>query len=202
MGKTDWNDNVAPVLIKHASLCQWGFNRARRFQYVSGNARMFGRPPEELLHQHVSAIDDPHRSWEARLDRIFSGISPHDTAGPTAEQHVIFHVPVHTTDGGVAYAAGFSFPAGDPPPVMQELGLAALAILQVLQAERMRTKRFLHDVVAQHLSSMGLQFEVLRLELGAHQVQTPSGSAEIQQALEEALAEVRAFSAGQDLETA
>jgi signal transduction histidine kinase len=203
MGKADWNDKVAPVLIESVPLCQWGFNRSRRFLYVSGNAGMFGRQPEELLHQHFSIIDDPSGSWGARLDRIFSGTAPYDTAGPTAEQaHVILHVPIHATDGSVAYAAGFSFPAGNPVPAIRELELAALAILQVLRTERTRTERFLHDVVAQCLSSTGLQLELLRLEIEAHQMQTPSRTAEIQQALAEALSRIRTFSAGQSAGTA
>jgi signal transduction histidine kinase len=203
MGKADWNDKVAPVLIERVPLCQWGFTKSRRFLYISGNAAIFGRPPEELLHQHVSMVDDPSRSWAARLDRIFSGTAPYDTAGPTAEQdRVILHVPIHATDGSVAYAAGFSFVAGDPVPAIRELELAALAILQVLRTERARTERFLHDVVAQCLSSTGLQLELLRLEIEAHQMQTPSRTAEIQQALAEALRRIRIFSAGPDAETA
>jgi signal transduction histidine kinase len=96
------------------------------------------------------------------------------------------------------------FDAGDPVPTVRELELAALAILQVLQTERTRIERFLHDVVAQCLSSTGLQLELLRLEIEDPHMQTPTASrtAEIQRALGEALSRVRAFSAGQDAETA
>jgi len=203
MGKADWNLKVEPVLIESVPVCQWGFNRSGRFVYVSGNARIFGRQPEELLLQHVSTIDDPGGSWAARLDGIFSGAAPYDTAGPTAEHaNVILHVPIHATDGSVAYAAGFSFPAGDRVPDVPELELAALAILQVLRTERVRTERFLHDVVAQCLSSTGLQLELLRLEIEDQQMQIPCRTVEIQKALAEALHRIRTFSAGQDAETA
>jgi signal transduction histidine kinase len=203
MGKIDWNDKVAPVLIESVPLGQWGFTKSRRFLYISGNTAIFGRQPDALLHQHISIIDDASGSWATRLDRIFSGTSPYDTTGPIAKHdQVILHVPIHATDGSVAYAAGFSFPAGKPAPDVRELEFAALAILQVLRTERGRTERFLHDVVAQCLSSTGLQIELLRLEIEAHQMQTPSRSAEIQQALADALKRVRTFSAGEDAETA
>jgi len=205
MGKEDWSNRVASVLIESVPLCQWGFNKSRRFVYISGCAEMFRRQPEELLQQHVSIIDDPSGSWAARLDRIFSGTSPYDTAGPTPEQdRVILHVPIHATEGNVVYAAGFLFDAGYPVPTVRELELAALAILQVLQTERTRTERFLHDVMAQCLSSTGLQLELLRLEIEDHHIQTPATSrtTEIQRALGEALSRVRAFSAGQDSGTA
>jgi signal transduction histidine kinase len=203
MGKTDWNDKVAPVLIDSVPVCQWGFNKSRRFVYVSGNADIFGRQPEELLYQHVSLIDDSGGAWAARLDQTFSGTSPYYAGGPTEDQnHVILHVPIHATDGRIAYAAGFSFTAGEPPPAARELELAALAILHVLQTERTRTERFLHDVVAQCLSSTGLQIELLRLEIEDHQMQTPSRAADIQNALAEALSRIRTFNAGQDVGTA
>ena len=198
IGKADWNLKVEPVLIESVPVCQWGFNQSGRFVYVSGNARMFGPQPEELLLQHVSTIDDSGGSWAARLDRIFSGTAPYDTAGPTAEQaNVILHVPIHAPNGMVAYAAGFSFSGGDRVPAVRELELAALAILHVLH-----TERFLHDVVAQCLSSTGLQLELLRLEIEDHQMEIPCRTVEIQKALAEALHRIRTFSTGQDAETA
>ncbi len=201
MDKSDWNEKVAPVLIASVPLCQWGFTKSRRFLYISGNTDIFGRSPEELLHQHVSVIDDASRSWAARLDRIFSGGAPSDTATSGAGlDRAIIHVPIRAHGGSVAYAAGFSFPAGDPAPGVRELELAALAILQVLRTERGRTERFLHDVVAQCLSSTGLQLELLRLEIEGQQTEAPSRSAEIQQALAEALKRVRIFSSGADTE--
>ncbi|HXI38833.1 MAG TPA: histidine kinase [Bryobacteraceae bacterium] len=199
MSRADWNENVAPVLIENAPLCQWGFTRSRRFLYISGMTDIFGRQPEELLHQHVSTIDDAGKSWAARLDRIFSGASTSDTVSSAADLgRVILHVPIRARDGSVAYAAGFSFSAGRPAPDVRELELAAIAILQVLRTERARTERFLHDVVAQCLSSTGLQLELLRLEIEEHERQTPSRSAEIQHALTDALRRVRMFSAGED----
>jgi hypothetical protein len=154
MGRADWNENVAPVLIEAVPLCHWGFTKSRRFLYISGNTDIFGHSPEELLHQHVSVIDDASRTWAARLDRIFSGAATSDAARSAVElDRAIIHVPIHARGGSVAYAAGFSFPAGSPPPRVRELELAAIAILQVLRAERARNERFLHDVVAQCLSS-------------------------------------------------
>jgi signal transduction histidine kinase len=176
-----------------------GFTKSRRFLYISGNTDIFGRQPQELLYQPISIIDDASRLWAGRLDRIFSGVSTSDSASSAAGLgRVILHVPIHARGGGVAYAAGFSFPAGNPPPEVRELELAALAILQVLRTERERTERFLHDVVAQCLSSTGLQLELLGLELEGHQTQTPSRSAEIQLALADALKRVRTFSAGEE----
>ena len=181
--------------------CQWTFNRERQFHYISGaSVALFGRVPEQLVHSGVSIIDDPNGSWAARLDRLFSG----DTCleqwtVPVADvNYTLVHVPVHA-NGAVPYAAGFAYRDGYEIPAVPELELAARAALQVLETERARTARFLHDVAAQCLSSTGLQLELLRLELeaGSHEVRGPT--TEIQRGLDEALKQLRAFSAEPDL---
>jgi signal transduction histidine kinase len=155
--------------------CQWSFNRARCFHYIGGDsAAIFHRAASDLLRCHVSAIDDPKASWAACLDRIFSGEARFESA-PLASQngYTLVHVPIHEPNGSVAYAAGFAYRAGLPVPSVSELELAAFGILQIVEAERARTDRFLHDVVAQCLTSTGLELELQRLELEGLGVELP-----------------------------
>ena len=177
--------------------CQWSFNRERQFHYIGGaSAALFGRVPEELVHTGISTIDDPEGSWAARLDRLFSGNSALEewTVPVSDGSYLIVHVPVHA-NGAVTYAAGFAYPDGHEIPAVPELELSARAVLQVLETERERTSRFLHDVVAQCLSSTGLQLELLRLELQAGNHDVRGHTTDIQRRLDEALKQVRAFSA-------
>jgi signal transduction histidine kinase len=181
-------------------VCQWSFNRERQFHYISGaSAALFGRVPEELVHSGVSIIDDPYGSWAARLDRLFSGnTSLEEWTVPVSDgSYAIVHVPV-LANGAVTYAAGFAYSDRHEIPAVPDLELAARAALQVLETERLRTARFLHDVVAQCLSSTGLQLELLRLELEAGNHQVRAYTADIQRRLDEALKQVRAFSAEPD----
>jgi signal transduction histidine kinase len=196
MGEARFNPEMAPALTEAVPACQWSFNKTRRFHYISGDSMgLFHHPPSELLHQHVSIADDPAGSWNARLDRIFSGnTSPCESTAPSSEQaYALIHVPIHALAGGVLYAAGFAYRTAQPVPAERELELAALAMLRVIETERAHTKRFLHDVVAQCLSGTGLQLELLRLEIEARKQEPPSRAGEIQRALEEALQRVRAF---------
>jgi signal transduction histidine kinase len=196
---------MVPVLTEDVPACQWSFNKARRFHYLSGDSMgLFHRPPSELLHQHVSIADDPGGSWNARLDRIFSGnTTPFESTVSSPEQaYALIHLPIYARDSGVLYAAGFAYRAGRSIPAARELELAALAMLRVLETERARTERFLHDVVAQCLSGTGLQLELLRLEIEARKLEPPSRTGEIQRALEEALQRVRAFCSEEETETA
>ena len=177
--------------------CQWSFNRARDFHHVSGDsAAVFHQNAAELTRRHVSNIDDAQGTWAARLDRIFRGHADaerSDAHGPEGA-FALFHLPVSGPDGSVLYVAGFAFPAQAPLPPAAELALAAVAALAVVQSERARATRFLHDVVAQSLSGAGLQLELLQLEIHALSAELFQRALEIQKSLDEVLKRIRDFS--------
>lgn len=183
---------------------QWSFNRERQFHYICGDSSaLFQRSPEELVHSDISLVDDSEGSWAARLDRLFSGESSLEqwTAAVSEGSYTLVHVPVHATDGAVTHVAGFAYWDGQQIPAEYELELAALAALQVLETERGRTARFLHDVVAQSLSSVGLQLELLRLEMEGRNTEAPGLSAQIERGLDETMRKIRAFTAEPDQRT-
>lgn len=180
--------------------CQWSFNRARQFHHISGDSLgFFHHPPAELLRRHVSIIDDSQGTWSIRLDRMFSGQAAIDqwTDASSEGEYVFILIPVHADDAAVIYTAGFGYRGGASFPAASELELAAIATLQVVETERARATRFLHDVVAQSLSGTGLQLELLQLEIRARNAEALKRAAEIQQSLEEVLKLVREFSAPQ-----
>jgi signal transduction histidine kinase len=178
--------------------CQWTFDRTRRFHHIGGDSvGLFERPAAELLRRPVTMIDDPQGRWAARLDRLFSEKIPFEewTASISGIKHALVQIALPAADGVVTHTAGFAYRDGTRLPPVAEMELAARAVLQVLETERARTTRFLHDVVAQCLSGTGLQLELLQLELQAHDLVLPDRLAAMQRALEEALQQVREFSA-------
>jgi signal transduction histidine kinase len=184
------------------AVSRWSFNRERQFHHLCGDsAVLFQQAPEELLFGDVSMVDDPEGSWAARLDRLFSGATCLEqwTVAVEDANYTLVHVPVRAKDGAVMFVAGFAYRDGQEIPASLELELAARAASQALETERKQTARFLHDVVAQSLSSTGLQLELLRLELeaGSHEVRGPI--TDIQRRLDETLKQVRAFSGEPDL---
>jgi signal transduction histidine kinase len=198
--------NLARSLADWIPACQWSFNQARCFHYIGGDsAAVFHRTASELLRRHVSTIDDPKASWAACLNRIFSGETRFESTPPLSKDehtYALVHLPIHDSNGGVAYAAGFAYRAGLPVPSGSELELTALGILQIVEAERARTDRFLHDVVAQCLTSTGLELELQRLEFEGLGVELPDRAREIQRALEETLDQIRSFHSDQKTRTA
>jgi signal transduction histidine kinase len=202
MNKGGSHADTARSAVYFVPACQWSFNKALCFHYIGGDSSaLFQRSCSELLHQHISMIDDKG-AWEARLHQIFSGKTRFDLAPPSWSQpYAIIHLAIHSTRVNVAYAAGFAYRAGQPQPAAPELELAALGILQVLETERTRMARFLHDVVAQCLSSTGLQLELMRLDDEMQDLELPGRTREIQRSLEEALESVRRFSAEEENES-
>ena len=193
--------NLARSLADWIPACQWSFNQARCFQYIGGDsAAVFHQPASDLWRRHVSTIDDPRGSWAACLDRIFSGETRFEST--SRNEYTLIHLPVQEPGGGVAYAAGFAYREGLPVPSASELELTALGILQILEAERARTDRFLHDVIAQCLTSTGLELELQRLELEGLGVELPDRAREVQRSLEETLDQIRNFHANQKTRTA
>jgi len=188
--------NKASGMAPGVPVCQWSFNRGRQFHYICGDSTaLFQRAPEELLHSDFSTVDNREGSWAARLDRLFSGDTALEewTVPVSNRSYIVVHVPIYE-NGAISYVAGFAYRDGQEIPAAPELALAASAALQVLEAERERTARFLHDVAAQCLSSTGLQLELLRLELEARNIEVPALVAEIGRGLDEALRQVRTFS--------
>jgi signal transduction histidine kinase len=184
-------------LSQAGPVCQWILNRAYLFHHIAGDSvGLFHRPPAIVLHRHISSVDDAKGTWAARLDRIFSGQIPLDrwTTPVSDGGYVLVQIPVHAGDGAVRYAAGFAFPSGQRLPAPRSLNFAARAVLGAIQADRARTAAFLHDTIAQYLSSAGLQLDLLRLEIEARKIAIPARAAEIQGSLDEALQQVRNFS--------
>jgi signal transduction histidine kinase len=196
--------NLARSLADWIPACQWSFNRARCFHYIGGDsAAVFHQTSSVLLRRHVSTIDDPKGSWAGCLDRIFYGETRFDSTPPTSQnEYTLIHLPIHDSSGAIAYAAGFAYRAGLPVPSAPELELTALGILQIVEAERVRIDRFLHDVIAQCLTSTGLELELQRLELEGLGVELPDRAREVQRSLEETLDQIRSFHADQKTRTA
>jgi hypothetical protein len=191
--------NPARSVADWMPACQWSFNQARCFHYIGGDsAAVFHRGSSQLLRQHVSNVDDPKARLAACLDRIFSGEKRFESRPPAPpDEYVLVHIAIHDAGGGVAYAAGFAYRAGLLVPSASELEMTARGILQILEAERARTDRFLHEVVAQCLTSTGLELELQRLEFEGLGVELPARAREIQRALEETLDQIRTFHADQ-----
>jgi len=187
-------NRVVGTLVERAPICHWFLNRAHRFHFVAGDSSViFHHSPSELAGQPVSMIDGTWGSWSARLEQAFSGETLTEQIGSPTTGHTLIHVPLLAEDRSVLYVSGFAYAAGQRVPAQTELGISALLILRTFEAERARAGRFLHDVVAQILSSIGLQTELLRLETVGRGPDLKERTAEMQFMLEDTLKRVRKF---------
>lgn len=68
--------------------------------------------------------------------------------------------------------------------------------LEDTAAEKNRLSRFLHDEVCQSLSAVGLQLDLLRMDLGDRMPEAASRASEAQQMLDRVMARVRDYFRG------
>src|ERR1017187_7867549 len=78
----------------------------------------------------------------------------------------------------------------------EERSLAHLlvSVMHAREQEGARISRILHDEVGQVLSAVGLQLDLLRMDLDEQSVETPSRIVDIQKVLEQAVGQVRDLS--------
>src|SRR5205085_10818525 len=74
------------------------------------------------------------------------------------------------------------------------LRLTALGALKAQELERLKMARFLHDAMGQNLTALGLQLDLVRMDLESISPETCARVSEIQQLLGGMMEEVREFS--------
>src|SRR5207245_1534501 len=122
------------ALQARTPVCHWAFNKARKFEYVSGNsAPLFHKEPSELINQHISVIEDAQGRWAARLDRVFAGKTRVERTGRGTSKDTLIHLPIRAEDRIVLYAAGFAYGAKQRIPTLPALELAALLSIEALK---------------------------------------------------------------------
>lgn len=90
---------------------------------------------------------------------------------------------------------------GVSDPAVERARHNALArVLEAHQADRVRLSRFLHDEIAQFLSGIGLQLDILRMDYENVTPEIAVRTKEIQAVLEQLVQRVRDFSYGLDPE--
>ena len=84
----------------------------------------------------------------------------------------------------------------DPAAAERILSATLAQVLDAHQADRARLARFLHDEIAQFLSGIGLQLDILRMDFEATSPEISARTIEIQGVLEQLVQRVRDFTNG------
>ena len=185
---------LAEAFLEQSPDCQWVTGSDGVFHRISGAAQtLFGRGPAELVGRTLAEVMDASISaiWNSRFHRVLAGETIHirERRGQTIWYITMFPIRL---DGEV-YAGGQAREITPLATAEQELRYAVLSALKSQEFERRMVAKFLHDSVGQNLTGLGLQLDLVRMDLENTAPETAQRIAEIQQLLGSVMEEVRDY---------
>ncbi len=189
-------ERLSELLLEQSPACHWMVSADGVFQRVCGDASsVFGKPAAQLVGQAVSqALDrEVSAAWRGRFARVLQG----ETL-TLRERHgnAVWHITVFPVreEGEIRHAGGLASENTPWSTAEQELRRTVLGALKAQDCERSMVAGFLHDTVGQNLTALGLQLDLVRMDLESVSPQTCAHVSEIQQLLGAMMEEVREFS--------
>jgi PAS domain S-box-containing protein len=189
-------ESLAEVFLEQSPECQWVNDAEGLFHRAYGETLpIFGKPAGELGGRALRDVFDPDAAalWQSRLDRILAGETLRFRERRDGSTWYITMFPVKTA-AGARYAGGLARDLTPLATADQELRVAVLSALKAQEFDRGSIAKFLHDMVGQNLTAMGLQLDLLRMDLGSDVPQACSQIGEIQKLLETVMEQVRDYS--------
>ena len=167
-----------------------------RFERVYGDPlALFGRTAAELAGRVAGDVlgTDEATAWRGRFARALSGETMllRERRGKDTWYVTIFPLRI---DGEIRFAGGIAREITPWTSAEQELRHTVLSALKAQEFERTMVSKFLHDSVGQNLTALGLQLDLIRMDLESVSPGTCKHIGQIQKLLEEMMESVREYS--------
>ena len=186
----------AEVLLDQTPACQWIVNKEGVFEQIYGDTMpLFGKPPEEVAGQPAASVLNPAvlPIWQERFSRALAGESLSFREQRDGRVWMISVFPLRlradTAHAGCVVREITDFARAD-----HELRRAVSGALKSQESQRAKTAQFLHNVVGQNLAALGLQLDLVRMDLDGSPSAAREHIEEIQTLLESVMEQVRNFS--------
>ncbi len=187
---------LAELLLKQTPACFWLIDREEVFARVYGDSLpIFGRTAAELEGQPLSGAlgTDARSLWNSRLRRVFAGEVLHLGERNKSSVFNISVFPV-TAESEIRYAGGVAREVTPWGTAEQELRHSVLGALKAMEFERNTLSKFLHDSIGQNLTALGLQLDLIRMDLETSSPDLCARISEMQGVLEGIMEETREYS--------
>jgi signal transduction histidine kinase len=187
---------LAEALLEQSPVCHWAVTAAGVFHRIYGDpSHIFGKPASELVGRPAAEALAPEFAsvWLDRFARNLAGETMvlRDRRGNAVWGLILFPLRF---GGEIRYAGGLGREVTAWTAAEQELRYTVLGSLKAQEFERNMVSRFLHDIVGQNLTAMGLQLDLVRMDLENRQPDTCARVVEIQRVLEAMMQRVREYS--------
>ncbi len=183
---------LSEAFLEQSACCSWVFNSEGRFQRIYGEScSLFGKTPPELTGQSIEEALEGEQAilWSDRFRRALSGEALLLRERREERSMILNLFPF--TFGGERYVGGSAREITLWNAAEQEFANTVLSSLKAQEFERRMVARFLHDKVGQNLTALGLQLDIVRMDL---QPDASARLADIQAVLEEMMQDVREYS--------
>jgi PAS domain S-box-containing protein len=188
--------SLAEAFLQQSPACHWVVTTAGVFHRIYGDpASIFGKPASELVGRPAAEALPPEIAgvWRDRLARVLEGetVVLRERRGNAIWYLTVFPIRF---DGEIRYAGGAAREITAWSTAEQELRYTVLGSLKAQEFERNMVARFLHDTVGQNLTALGLQLDLIRMDLENVAPEACARVVEIQRILETMMQRVREYS--------
>jgi signal transduction histidine kinase len=191
------DDNaLAKAFLEHCPALLWIAAPDGSFTEIHGDAApLFGAAAGELQGRTAEAVlgSGPGQQWRNRFARAFAGetLMLRERRGDSTWNVTLFPI---RRGGRITEVGGMAFASAPWSSAEQELRNTVLSALKAQEFERRMASQFLHDSVGQNLTALGLQLDLVRMDLETLSPETGEHIAEIQKMLGVMMEEVREYS--------
>ncbi|MGP8245950.1 MAG: ATP-binding protein [Bryobacteraceae bacterium] len=182
--------------LAQGQACHWMLDTDGVFQFVYGDsAPLLGKAANELAGRQIGEALDPETGgiWRERLAKVLGGeyLQLRERRGDGL--WYVFCFPMRV-DGEIRYAGAAGREVTALATADRELRNTVLGALRQQQFERGSIARFLHDVVGQNLTALGLQIDLVRMDVPDSIPEPLARLRDVQKLLERIMAQVRDYS--------
>jgi PAS domain S-box-containing protein len=164
-------------------------------RFYGDPAPLFGSPAAKLKGHAPADVLEPDLAvaWRERFARALQGetLLLRERRGKNSWYVSVFPM---RQEGAIVYAGGIAREVTPFTTAEQELRHTVLGALKAQEFERTMLSRFLHDSVGQNLTALGLQLDLIRMDIETLSPETGARAAELQKLLEEMMESVREYS--------
>jgi signal transduction histidine kinase len=187
---------LADIFLQQSPECHWMVDGGGVFARVYGDpAPLFGKPAAQLCGRPYTEALEPGQveTWRGRIGNVMAGEfqALHERRGKAAWS--IFLFPIRL-EGEVRYAGGSAREVTSWAAAEQELRYTVLGALRAQEHLRSSVSTFLHDSVGQNLTALGLQLDLVRMDLGDDHPAICEQVTGVQKLLETVVEDVRGYS--------
>ena len=187
---------LAELVLEQSPACYWLVTPGGVFDRVYGDTScILGQPASQLAGRNLSdALDaEAAATWTDRCAQAWKGetLTLRERCRDTSWSVTVFPLRVN---GTIAYAAGMARESTQWAKAERELRNTVLGALKAQEFERAMVSKFLHDSVGQNLTALGLQLDLVRMDMESISPEACARIGEVQKLLETMMEQVRDYS--------